>query len=284
MNEPTPTPCPLVPDPRGALGNVGTAMKGSVVTQPGIKEVARAWDVEAPIRSAELLGEADSVYAALTDFLESTILNLTGGARCRVLDAGCGVGFVSARLAELGYALTGTDVSRTSVEIARTIHHGPPALRFEVDDPVAPRSSWCDGYDVALANMVVHNTPDINSFLAKIAGVLESEGILVLTTTDPRAYLRKQGIEHDYGVERRFEFPLRPCDATSAREAVPYWHRPLGAYYDALREAGFARALQIRPERLGGRRADDVLAIVATKSSSPESTRDLAFGWVKVFS
>src|SRR4029077_18821799 len=156
------------------------------------------------------------------------------GRRCHILDAGCGVGFIAARLADRGHVLTGTDVSVASVELARETHERS-SLCFEVSDTTEAMSS--DGfYDVVVANMVLHNTPDARGFLRGVHKLLQPSGILLITMTDPLAYLRKQGISHAYEVERRFSFPLRPSCSRRNHDPVPYWHRPVRAYHAAIHD------------------------------------------------
>ena len=73
-------------------------------------------------------GQGGRDYAARFDALAASGADVHGEATlvaslalpgARVLDAGCGTGRVAIRLAELGYAVTGTDVDASMLEVAR---------------------------------------------------------------------------------------------------------------------------------------------------------------------
>lgn len=235
----------------------------------------RAWDAEAPLRGAELVAEGDLAYRALAAYLCDAVFQLAEGLPARILDAGCGLGFLAARLAAEGHAVTGADLSGASLALARSLH-GRGALRFERCDIGCPQRRWGEGYDVVIANMVLHNTPDAAGFLVGCQRALRPGGALLLTVTEPRSYLEKQGVAHRYSSPRRFDFPLHPRRARAAHLPVPYWHRPIDAYLRSLDQAGFAFVWHELPPRLGGARRRDVLVISATKPPTPE----VGEGWL----
>jgi SAM-dependent methyltransferase len=76
-------------------------------------------------RFAQLAESGQDVHGEAT-FVASL---LAPGAR--VLDAGCGTGRVTARLAGLGFHVTGVDVDEAMVDVARELH---PDLRWVVAD------------------------------------------------------------------------------------------------------------------------------------------------------
>src|SRR5690348_5849507 len=58
-----------------------------------------------------------------------------GGRRVRLVDLGCGNGFVTAKLAALGHEVMGFDASPDGIEHAKKAH---PELRFEVASVYEP--------------------------------------------------------------------------------------------------------------------------------------------------
>ena len=229
--------------------------------------VRGAWDAEAPLRSAELR-RGDPSYQALSDYLCRSAERL-----CRtepLLDAGCGVGFLTERLAARGHEVIGADLSARSLALARSLHRRQ-RLDFKLCDVARPLPEWEGVFGLVLANMVLHNTPDLVGFLRGCHRVLRPGGAILITLTEPRSYLQKQGVDHPYDESRRFEFPLRPRRSRAPHLPVPYWHRPHTAYVEGLALAGFSGSWQERPGGLGGARPRDVLAIGATRPTAPRS-------------
>jgi 2-polyprenyl-3-methyl-5-hydroxy-6-metoxy-1,4-benzoquinol methylase len=62
-------------------------------------------------------------------FLMPIIQYLPQGSVLNILDAGCGSGFITARLAELGHGVTGIDASPDGIELANQAY---PQVRWEV--------------------------------------------------------------------------------------------------------------------------------------------------------
>ncbi|MBR9977557.1 MAG: methyltransferase domain-containing protein [Bacteroidetes bacterium] len=98
----------------------------------------------------------------------------------RVLDVGCATGFYSAIFSELGYDVTGIDISETAIRRAREFY---PGIRFEIQDATA--LPWAeDSFDFVFAlGVSVANTrrmPALHDWLAHLRGVLATGGTLAL--------------------------------------------------------------------------------------------------------
>ena len=100
-----------------------------------------------------------------------------------VLDAGCGVGYGTAHVAQLAQRVVGVDVSDEAIAYARE-HYAAPNVEFLVADvlelPFDPRS-----FDTVCSFEIVEHVPDAERFVAELARVLKPGGRLVLST--PRA-------------------------------------------------------------------------------------------------
>jgi SAM-dependent methyltransferase len=135
------------------------------------------WDAEA----ARFDDEPDHglgdpiVRRAWTDLL----VEILPPAPARVLDLGCGTGTLSVLLAELGYEVTGVDLSPRMVERAeaKALGHQVSA-RFTVGDASAPAP--CERVDVVLARHVVWALPDVPAALDRWVRLLDDDGLLVL--------------------------------------------------------------------------------------------------------
>jgi SAM-dependent methyltransferase len=108
-----------------------------------------------------------------------------------VLDAGCGTGRVAIRLAELGYDVTGTDVDRSMLAVAR---ERAPALRW-VEADLSSLDLLAGGdpaYDLVVlaGNVVPLVAPGTESAaVARAAAHLRPGGLLVVGFGLDRAHL-----------------------------------------------------------------------------------------------
>jgi 2-polyprenyl-3-methyl-5-hydroxy-6-metoxy-1,4-benzoquinol methylase len=97
----------------------------------------------------------------------------------RALDVGCGLGFFSKRLHELGAHVTATDIGPSLVERTRAWVGCDGA----VADALALRSQFGDAaFDVVLSSECIEHTPDPYGALAEMAGVLRPGGWLSVST------------------------------------------------------------------------------------------------------
>ncbi|MFF8567305.1 class I SAM-dependent DNA methyltransferase [Streptomyces albidoflavus] len=146
-----------------------------------------------------------------------------------VADLGCGPGHLTARLASLGVAAFGVDVSPAMVELARATH---PDLRFSVGTMTAPEIG--DGtLGGVLAHYSTHHTPPelLPTVFAEFHRTLAPGGHLLLAGHVGAGTHRSPA--HAYGG--------LPVSYTSHR--LPPDH--LAAL---LREAGFTVAAQLTQE------------------------------------
>jgi SAM-dependent methyltransferase len=139
-------------------------------------------------------------YAARFDALAAAGADVHGEATLcaalvpvgsRVLDAGCGTGRVAIRLAELGYDVTGTDVDRSMLAVAR---ERGPALRW-VEADLSRLDLLAGGdpaYDLVVlaGNVVPLVAPGTESAaVARAAAHLRPGGLLVVGFGLDRAHL-----------------------------------------------------------------------------------------------
>ncbi len=85
-----------------------------------------------------------SSHEYLLPALERELVSMSGGRPMRILDLGCGNGYLTAQLAAAGHTVVGADVSRDGIEAARVAYGTSERLRFEV----------CSVYDDDLREVV----------------------------------------------------------------------------------------------------------------------------------
>ncbi|MFL5240438.1 MAG: methyltransferase domain-containing protein [Rhizomicrobium sp.] len=116
-----------------------------------------------------------------------------------VIDIGCGVGYGSQRLAQLGAAFVHAfDLSEDAIRHAR-IHYAHPNVHYEAGN--AERFSADRQYDVAICFELIEHVRNPRAVMKNIRSALTGEGILVMST--PRALEEKRTHfhEHEFGLE-----------------------------------------------------------------------------------
>lgn len=104
-----------------------------------------------------------------------------GGEQLRVLDLGCGNGYVASRLHALGYCVTGVDVSPDGIALAAKAY---PEVRFEVTsvyDDVRERLNEAD-FDVVVSSEVIEHLYLPRKLLENAYSALRPGGTLIVTT------------------------------------------------------------------------------------------------------
>jgi 2-polyprenyl-3-methyl-5-hydroxy-6-metoxy-1,4-benzoquinol methylase len=131
------------------------------------------------------------------------VARIGGGRPIRVLDLGCGNGFIAAELARLGHHVVGVDVSADGIEVARAAYH-LPNLRFHVhsvyDDGLAELAGEVD---CVLSLEVVEHLYLPRALFAQSRRVLRPGGALV-ASTPYHGYLKNLAISVAGGWDRHF--------------------------------------------------------------------------------
>jgi len=113
-----------------------------------------------------------------------------------VLDAGCGVGYGSARLASVARRVVGVDVDADTIAYARR-RYGLPTVEF-VEADVTRLPTPDDSFDVACSFETIEHVHDPEAFVTELRRVLRDGGTCVIST--PR-------------VERTTQHPDNPFHA-----------------------------------------------------------------------
>ena len=165
----------------------------------------------------------------------------------KILDAGCGEGYLSRILAKKGANATGIDSSTKLIEAARSQNLADVlSVSFDigsVDDLPYPDSA----FDLVVCNHLVNDLFDPSKPISEFARVLRSSGLLVILMLH-RCFYNKHA-ERDQatnGMIASSYFDIRSVEQTfkvgglTSPAANIAWFRPLEFYTEELRKSGFA--------------------------------------------
>jgi len=204
----------------------------------------------------------------------------------RVLDAGCGDGYLSRKLAERGAVVTAVECSHQMLAFAQAEEqHKPLSITYHNGD-IASLPFLADGsFDAVVTNNVIQDTADFEGAFREFSRLLRPGGIYLHIVNHPCFSTPVFGWVKDgegkklyRKVDRYFERGpfLVPWAPRSGMEPTIAWHRTLGDTVNSLISCGF-RLLQLLepeppeswstfyPERLDGARIPDFLVLVCKK-------------------
>jgi SAM-dependent methyltransferase len=192
--------------------------------------------------------ESDLLHA---NYVWPAVLDLAGDvAGRRILDVGCGAGFLFKSLRDRGAEMTGAEPSAKMLELARE-RLGEDAVLHQAglggDDPLPV----ADGaFDDVVACLVLHYLEDWKAPLADLRRVLAPGGRLFVVVDHP--FINKlMHPESDY-----FAVSKRTQEWTFGGYSAPmvFWHRPLQVMASSFIEAGFRIAVISEPPPAPGAR------------------------------
>lgn len=149
----------------------------------------------------------------------------------RVLDAGCGTGYLSRQLADRGAVVTGVDVSERMIEIARAER---PGIDFRVDSCSELRTVGDGDVDLVVANYVLMDVPDLEGTVRAFHRVLRAGGAAVLVFSHP-CFPQGRAVTFPYFERRKV---VDPPWSHFTQDFI-WFHRPLSDYWKAFRAAAF---------------------------------------------
>jgi 2-polyprenyl-3-methyl-5-hydroxy-6-metoxy-1,4-benzoquinol methylase len=161
------------------------------------------------------------------------VLELLGDiAGQRVLDAGCGEGYLARALAGRGARVTGIDLSPQLIEQARA---KDPAGDYRVADLSQPLPAG-DSFDAVGSFLVLNDVADYRGFASTLGTAVKPGGRLVIAFNNPySAVIDRHAVDYfDSGL-------VTPYRGLWARGIKTYYHhRTLAEYLDTFLGAGLS--------------------------------------------
>ncbi len=112
----------------------------------------------------------------------------------KVLDAGCGSGYVTAELAINAEKVTGTDFSANFIALCKKKYADRVNLDFTEHDITSPFPFDDTSFDAIICKMVLQYVPNIHTFVTETVRLLKDRGELVVVVDHPfrAAYFNAQ--------------------------------------------------------------------------------------------
>lgn len=228
-------------------------------------EIVGRWDDNAPQRFKELNINNDPSYRSLTHLVCARIRqHSTHGKTLRILDAGCGVGFLARSLADLGHDVVAIDPSVVSIDFAKQV---PKPLRGSVNYIPSSIEDYTNvdhykEFDVVVANMTLHCVPKLQTFMEMTTKVLAPEGFLLVTIPNPDSYLQSRSDIDVRSIDLRqnqaIEIAFRIHGHKPHPSKVIFYHRPYKTYIECAKAVGLPISDFHVPQQVGIGRPNDI--------------------------
>ena len=189
-----------------------------------------------------------------TDLTDAAVLDALGDVDgARVLDGGCGEGYMGRLLAQRGAQVTGIETSAALIDAAR---EHPDAERHGISYAVASLEAIPepdDSFDAAVCNHVISDVADPAAALKELGRVLRPGGRLVLLMLHPCFYTAHAERDATGTIPVTTYFSERHVDQTfkvagiESPDEVHMRFRPLEFYTRCITEAGFAITALLEP-------------------------------------
>jgi len=204
------------------------------------QHIIRSWHVNAePWSEAIRTGSIVSRKLATDRAIVEAVARVAPG---RVLDVGCGEGWLARRLTERGIEVVGVDaVPALVAQAARG------AGEFYVQDyaSLANRDFHCRPCDAAVCNFSLLGSDSVESMLAALPGYLRGRGRLLIQTLHPLAACGDLPYQDGWrdGTWQGFN--------SDFKDPAPWYFRTLESWFCMLRRCGF-ELLDLREPTIPG--------------------------------
>ncbi len=200
------------------------------------------WDKIADEYSRKV-GDRGDVYHRL--YINPVLFKMVGKVNGKkVLDLGCGSGYISRILAKKGATVTGIDSSKVMISIAKEKEtRGKLGIDYLMMDASNLKGLGSGSFDFVVSAMALHDIKDIKNTIRECGRVLKPKGKLIFSIVHPvrEAGEIKKGAK-GYHIEIRSYSRIRKLRSPltfSKKVAIAAYHRPLGYYFKILSESGF---------------------------------------------
>ena len=176
-----------------------------------------------------------------------------------VLDAGCGEGYLSRKLASRGAHVTGIDISPRLIDIARA-KDTKGEITYQVADLSKPLPEDKEHFDLIASFFVLNDVYDYRGFLSTLGMVAKRGARLVLFMNNPYSFVVRGHVKDYFDTGKAF--PYRGMAEEGVK--VHFYQHTLEEYMDASLSTGFQlqRLIDVPTPEGSFKRRDDTLTPV----------------------
>lgn len=200
------------------------------------------------MENKEVISQWDKVARSYADNQRTAPNNLTnwqiikdmiGDVKGKIiLDAGCGDGFFSNELSELGAKVSACDGSGELIKIAKNDFKG---VSFDVCDLTEKLPYGDSSFDLVVSSLTLMDIDYLDAFFSESNRILKNDGKLVFTIMHPCFF--QADWQKDENGNKLYKKVVNYWDLN--KETLNFWgetthyHRPLTWYSKLLKKYGF---------------------------------------------
>jgi len=209
-----------------------------MVSPKTLTDISQEWDFLGNRRQTIIEQERDISLKYVT--VPNIIKRLQKVSAGCVLDAGCGTGYLTDKIAAIGLECYGVDISKESIEIAKK-NYKRENLHF-INCSIKNYS--CDfKFDICVSNMVFMDDPEWKESIENIYNLLRHGGTMIAIITHPWFwpkywnYQDADWFQYDKEIFIESDFSI----TTEKKLGIStHIHRPLSSYFSAIISSGFS--------------------------------------------
>jgi 2-polyprenyl-3-methyl-5-hydroxy-6-metoxy-1,4-benzoquinol methylase len=238
---------------------------------PEEQEIVRSWHSNAAPWTRAIRSASIASRKLVTD---QAIIDAVCGVACRrILDIGCGEGWLARALSELGMSVSGVDVVPELIAQAAATPSGNASgsTAFHLQDYAAlANQHWrCGPFDAAVCNFSLLGRESVDALLAGLPGYLDDPGYLIVQTLHPVAACGERPYRDGWREGSWLGF------SSDFNDPAPWYFRTLETWTALLQRCGFDILERREPQAAGAVTPASVIWI--GKLRRPAQTAQMEF-------
>ena len=208
-------------------------MKGDIMHKTN-KDIAQEWDRIAYFRLQQLEDGKDS---SMDRIIMPMLLDLSNNLNFNnVIDVGCGVGYVTKKIAKISEKIIGIDISEDSIRKAQ-FNNTIDKIEFKNISIENFALKTNKSFTLAIANMLLMDVANLENVIKSINSILINDGYLIITMTHPYFwpfywnYANELWFEYNKEIEIEDKFRI---SNSNTEFITTHFHRPLHIYLNIL--------------------------------------------------
>ena len=204
-----------------------------------------SWDAVAETYNAVAGTEIDIAYSTLKADLWGALGELDGK---RVLDLGCGSGWLSWLMAERGAEVTGIDGSGELLAMARERYPDGTWMQHDLSRGIPS----IDAFDTVVSNMVLMDFDPIEPLVSQLSEALDLGARVIVTMPHPAFFNYESAADEDGGYRKVRRYLEQEEWTIPTFGGHAHYHRPISFYINAFGDHGFLLKHLREPESKAG--------------------------------